>query len=123
MEIFSRILFHGTVFGLESEILRKMHRRIVKNFLYVLILLELMDNQLSGYDVISFIHKHFNVLLSSGAVYSCLYFMEREGLIRSERVRRKRVYKLTEKGKQTVRTLLKMKDKILGLVVNLFIGK
>jgi DNA-binding PadR family transcriptional regulator len=86
-----------------------MHRRIVKNFLDVLILMELLDNPLSGYDVISFIHKHFNVLLSSGTVYSCLYFLEREGLIRSEWIRRKRVYKLTEKGKQTVRTLLKMK--------------
>jgi DNA-binding PadR family transcriptional regulator len=85
--------------------------------------MELGETSLSGYDVISFIHKRFGVLLSSGTVYSCLYFLEREGLIRSEWARRKRVYKLTEKGKQTVRTLLKMKDKILGLVVNLFIGK
>jgi DNA-binding PadR family transcriptional regulator len=100
-----------------------MHRRIVKNFLDLLILIELEETSLSGYDIISFIHKKFDVLLSSGTVYSCLYFLEREGLIRSEWVRRKRVYKLTEKGRQTIKTLLKMKDKILGLVVNLFIGK
>jgi DNA-binding PadR family transcriptional regulator len=100
-----------------------MHRRIVKNFLDLLILMELGETSLSGYDVISFIHKRFGVLLSSGTVYSCLYFLEREGLITSEWARRKRVYKLTEKGKRTVKTLLKMKDKILGLVVNLFIGK
>lgn len=100
-----------------------MHRRIVKNFLDMLILLELRDSSLSGYDVISFIHKRFNVLVSSGTVYSCLYHLEREGLIRGEWAQRKRVYKLTEKGSRTVNTLLKMKDKILGLVVNLFIGK
>jgi DNA-binding PadR family transcriptional regulator len=109
--------------SLESDILKKMHRRILKNFLDLLILIELEETSLSGYDVISFIHRRFDVLLSSGTVYSCLYFLEREGLIKSEWIRRKRVYELTEKGKQTVKTLLKMKDKILGLVVNLFIGK
>jgi DNA-binding PadR family transcriptional regulator len=112
------------VFGLESErILRKMHRRIVKFFLDVLILLELRDNPLSSCDVVSFINRRFNVVLSSGTAYSCLSFLEREGLIRSEWARRKKVYKLTEKGEQTVKALLKMKDKILGLVVNLFLGK
>jgi DNA-binding PadR family transcriptional regulator len=111
------------VVSLESEILRKMHRRIVRNFLDVLILLELKENPLSGYDVISFVHKRFSVLVSSGSVYSCLYYLEREGLIKGEWVQRKRVYKLTEKGNKTVKALLKMKDKILGLVVNLFLGR
>jgi DNA-binding PadR family transcriptional regulator len=113
------------VFGLESddEVLRKMHRRVVKCFLDVLVLLELRDNPLSGYDVISFVHKRFNVLLSSGTAYSCLYYLEREGLIRSEWARRKRVYKLTEKGQQRAKALLRMKNKILGLMVNLFLGQ
>jgi DNA-binding PadR family transcriptional regulator len=111
------------VFDLESEILRKMHRRIVRNFLDVLILLELSEGPLSGYDVISLVHKRFGVLVSSGSVYSCLYYLERVGLVKGEWVQRRRVYKLTEKGNRTVKTLLKMKDKILGLVVNLFLGR
>lgn len=108
---------------LEPEILRKMHKRIVRNFLDVSILLELKDSSLSGYDVISFVHKRFGVLLSSGTVYSCLYHLEREGLINGEWAQRKRVYKLTEKGNQRVKTLLKMQNKILALVANLFIDK
>lgn len=113
----------GVVFGLESDILRKMHRRIVKNFLDVSVLLELRTSSLSGYDVISLIHKRFNVLVSSGTVYSCLYHLEREGLIDGEWIQRKRVYTLTEKGKKTANALLHMKDKILGLILNLFITK
>lgn len=107
----------------DDEILRKMHGRIVKFFLDVLVLSELRNKSLSGYDVVSFVHRRFNVLLSSGTAYSCLNFLEREGLIISEWTGRKRVYKLTTKGEQTVKALLKMKDRILGLVVNLFLGE
>ena len=78
---------------------------------------------MSGYDVISYVHKRFDVLVSSGTVYSCLYNLEREGLIRGELIQRKRVYTLTEKGKKTADTLLHMKDKILGLILNIFIAK
>lgn len=106
-----------------DEILRIMHKRIVKHFLDMLILFELRGNTLGGYDIISFVHKRYDVLLSSGTVYSCLHFLEREGLIESRWVRRKKTYRLTAKGNQVVETLLKMKDKILGLVLNLFIGK
>lgn len=108
---------------MESEILSKMNRKVVKHFLDVLVLLELRTRSLSGYDVISFLHKRFDVLVSSGTVYSCLYYLEREGLITGEWVQRKRVYTLTDKGKKTANALLRMKDKILGLVLNIFIAK
>jgi DNA-binding PadR family transcriptional regulator len=107
---------------MESEILMKMNRRVVTNFLDVLILLKLRNGSFNGYDIISYIHKRFDMLISSGTVYSCLYHLERDGLIKGELVQRKRVYMLTEKGRETVKTILGMKDKILGLVVNIFIG-
>jgi len=34
---------------------------------------ELRNGSLSGYDVISYIHNKFNLLVSSGTVYSLLY--------------------------------------------------
>ena len=107
---------------MESEILMKMHRRVVTNFLDVLILLKLRNAPLSGYDIISYIHKRFDMLISSGTVYSCLYHLERDGLIKGELVQRKRVYMLTEKGSETAKTLLSMRDKILGLVLNIVMG-
>ncbi|MDI6905200.1 MAG: PadR family transcriptional regulator [Candidatus Bathyarchaeia archaeon] len=107
---------------MESETLMKLYRRIVVDFLDVLILLKLRNVSLSGYDIISYVHKRFNMLISSGTVYSCLYRLERDELIKGERGQRKRVYTLTQKGKKTIETLLNMKNKILGLIVDLFIG-
>jgi DNA-binding PadR family transcriptional regulator len=108
--------------GSESEIMTRMHRRLVTDFLDILILLKLRNGPLSGYDIISYLHKRSNMSISSGTVYSYLYRLERNELIKGELVRKKRVYTLTEKGNETVKTLLNMRDKILGLVVNLFIG-
>jgi len=62
------------------------------------------------------------MLLSSGTVYSNLYFLERKGLIKGEWAQRRRVYSLNEKGKETVKEFLNSKDKILGLMLSIFVG-
>lgn len=107
---------------LESEVLREMQDRIVKSFLDMLILMELSKRPMSGYDVVVFIHRKFHILISSGTAYSHLYFLERKELVEGSWAQRKRIYKLTKRGKETVKTILNLKDKILGLMVNLFIG-
>ncbi|MGB9914944.1 MAG: PadR family transcriptional regulator [Candidatus Bathyarchaeales archaeon] len=61
---------------------------------------ELRNGPLSGYDVIAYIHNKFNLLVSSGTVYSLLYSLERNGLVEGVWDERKRVYKLTEKGEK-----------------------
>jgi len=61
-------------------------------------------------------------LLSSGTAYSCIYTLERNGLVKGEYDSRKKIYALTEHGKETVTLLLKAKEKILRLVLNLFPG-
>jgi len=68
----------------------------------VLLLAELRNGSMSGYDAIGYIHEKFGVLLSSGTVYSHLYALEREGLIVSSYNAKTRVYELTEKGEQTL---------------------
>ncbi|MDH5450282.1 MAG: hypothetical protein OEX77_05180 [Candidatus Bathyarchaeota archaeon] len=62
----------------ETGILKKMHERIIKNFMNIIILAKLRNGALSGYDVISFIHNKFHLLVSSGTVYSLLYSRERK---------------------------------------------
>ena len=96
----------------EAGILKKMHERIIKNFMDIIVLAELRDSALSGYDVISFIHNKFHLLVSSGTVYSLLYSLERNGLIEGRWNERKRVYKLTEKGEKTIKAILNANDKI-----------
>lgn len=106
---------------MEAEVSMKLHRRLVTDFLDMLILLKLREGSFSGYDIISYIHRRFNMLISSGLVYSCLYHLERDELIKGEFVQRKRVYTLTQNGEKTVKTLSNMRDKILGLVLDIFI--
>jgi DNA-binding PadR family transcriptional regulator len=104
---------------LEGRILKKMHERIIKNFMDIIIMAELRDGSLSGYDVISYIHNKFNLLVSSGTVYSLLYSLERNGLVEGVWDERKRTYKLTEKGEKTIETILNANDKIKGLLTNI----
>jgi DNA-binding PadR family transcriptional regulator len=99
-----------------------MNKRVVTIFLDSLILLKLRNSPLSGYDIISYIHKRFAVPISTGTVYTCLYHLERDGLIEGNCVKKKRTYVLSERGKETVKTLLNMRDKILGLVLNIVMG-
>jgi DNA-binding PadR family transcriptional regulator len=77
-----------------------------------IIMAELQNGPISGYDVISYIHTKFGFLVSSGTVYSLLYSLERNGLVEGVWIERKRVYKLTEKGEQTIETILNSQDKI-----------
>ena len=101
---------------LEGRILKKMHERIIKNFMDIIIMAELRNGPLSGYDVISYIHNKFNLLVSSGTVYSLLYSLERNGLVEGVWDERKRIYKLTEKGQKTIETILSANDKIKGFM-------
>ena len=103
----------------EGKILKKMHERIIKNFMDIIIMTELRKGSLSGYDVISYIHNKFNLLVSSGTVYSLLYSLERNCLVEGVWDERKRVYKLTEKGEKTIDTLLNTSDKIRGFIANI----
>ena len=106
---------------LESEILKEINKKIVKSFVDVLILEQLRGCTMSGYDVIEFTNRKFNVLLSSDSVYAVLHSMERDGLIEGIQVQRKWVYDLTDKGEETLNAILNLKEKILGLMINLFI--
>jgi DNA-binding PadR family transcriptional regulator len=96
----------------EARILKKMHERVIKNFMDTIIMAELQNGPISGYDVISYIHTRFGFLASSGTVYSLLYSLERNGLVNGVWIERKRVYRLTEKGAQTIETILNAQDKI-----------
>ena len=74
-----------------------------------------------GYDVIMFIHNEFGILLSSGTVYSVIYSMERNGLVSGMWRKRKRVYKLTNKGEKAIKNMLNSIGEIQN-TVKLVIG-
>jgi len=97
--------------------LKMLNQRTLKNFIDVLILKSLKkDGAKSGYDIIGLVHGKFGVLMSSGTIYAKLYSMERDGLIKGSWNSRKRVYELTEKGKETIDSILKSMQSNLQLM-------
>lgn len=74
---------------------------------------------MSGYDIISYIHKRYSILMSSGTIYSLLYSLERNGLIKGVQNQRKRVYKLTEKGEQNTEIVAKANEEIQSFLRNM----
>jgi len=95
-----------------NEIAEKLQRRALQNFMDVLILTEMNEGSLSGYDVIGLMQKRYDVLMSSGTVYSLLYSLERDGLIKGIWNQRKRVYVLTEKAEQNIKIITKANDEV-----------
>jgi len=106
--------------GFEARILREMHERVIKGFMDVIIMTELRKGTLSGYDVISYINAKFNLLVSSGTVYSLLYSLERNGQVEGVWKERKRTYKLTDKGEETISTILNAQEKIKAFLSDIF---
>jgi DNA-binding PadR family transcriptional regulator len=92
---------------MSTQLVEKLRKRTIKNFLDIIILTQMKYGSISGYDVIGFIQKRFGVLQSSGTVYSALYSMERDGYVKGVSQSRKRIYKLTEKGEQNIELITK----------------
>jgi DNA-binding PadR family transcriptional regulator len=109
---------NGTMDKTEALFIKRMNERIIKDFLDIIIMSELRNGALSGYDIISYIHNKFNLLVSSGTIYSLLYSLERNSLIDGVWDERKRTYKLTPKGAQNIETLLKGNGEMKVFVTN-----
>jgi len=103
---------------LESKVEEQLRRRVVKDFLVFIILSKLGNGApKSGYDFIGFIHEKYGVLISSGTIYSKLYGLEREGFITCSSSERKRVYKLTNMGKQFADAAQETVQHIIGRIL------
>ncbi|MEM2342173.1 MAG: PadR family transcriptional regulator [Candidatus Bathyarchaeia archaeon] len=107
----------------KSRIDQSIRYRITRDFMDIIILLEILKSPLSGYDIITTIYRKFNFLISSGTVYSTLYALEREGLIKGVKRDRKRVYVLTRKGEIFIENVLAMQENIENLISKIFGGK
>jgi len=109
-----------TIHGERRSLIKQIRKRTVKNFMDILILIELKKAPMSGYDVITSIFDKFNFLPSSGSVYSLLYALEREGLIKGGWNGRKRIYTLTSKGEEIVEKAQTLYMNIEGLMTSIF---
>ena len=103
-----------------SRFIEKLRKRVIQNFMDVLILTEMKKGHpLSGYDVIGFIHNKYGTLVSSGTVYSLMYSLERDGLIKGVWNNRKRMYELDENAEQNIKAIVRTSGEIENLLRNI----
>jgi DNA-binding PadR family transcriptional regulator len=106
--------------GASSKFVEKLRKRVIQNFMDILILTEMQKGHpLSGYDVIGFLHHKYGILVSSGTVYSLMYSLERDGLIKGIWNNRKRMYELDENAEQNIKTIIKTSGEIENLLRNI----
>ena len=97
---------------MSAQLVEKLRKRVIQNFMDIMVLTEMRKGSLSGYDAIGLIHHTFDIMLSPGTIYSLLYSMERDGLIKGVWHSRKRVYELTEKGEQNIKVIVKASEEV-----------
>lgn len=83
----------------------QLKENIVKSHLEIIALSMLAEIPISGYDLIKEIFARYNVFLSQGTVYSLLYCLKDEGIIRAEFTKgdmRTKRYHITQEGKHII---------------------
>ena len=93
----------------ETLTLKRAYDKIIGAYLDGLILCRLKNKFLSGYDLLQIIYRDFNLHVSPGTMYATLYSLERQGFIECVPNGRKRVCRLTDKGKVTMQIMSKSK--------------
>ena len=101
----------------KSETLENIKKSIIKSFLDTLILVKLKNNgDSNGYQIVRFIQKKYDLMISPSTVYSVLYLLERRDLIKAKSINNVRVYSLTEKGLAMTEIILNHQEKITDYV-------
>lgn len=119
--IWRYLLEVSSVTDVDSELLMQMNERIVKDFLDILILIELKRGSLNYSKLANIFNKRFGEIVDLSLIDSNLKFLEKEELITNRTVKNKKFYTLTTKGEEKVKAFQNSKNKILGLFLNLFI--
>jgi DNA-binding PadR family transcriptional regulator len=98
---------------MKDDTFEELRWRFISRFLDLMILAALGEKPMSGYDFLVLTSKKFYGRMSPGTIYSTLYSMERKGLVEGGNRKRRRVYSLTPKGKETLDNILETKEEIL----------
>lgn len=81
-----------------TDIDRSIRRQCINSHLDLIVLSLLNSEELSGYDLVVIISEKFGVLLSPGTIYPILKSLDRSKLVQVSHTKRKKLYKLTDRG-------------------------
>lgn len=84
-----------------------------KNNLWIYILLLLKEKELYGWEIPKLVKEKFDFLPGKITPYRVLYRLEKDGFVKSELENRRRIYKITEKGKEELKKAEKFLKNLL----------
>jgi len=85
-----------------EEITSRIRQKCIRGFIDIMTLDLLVDRPMCGYEIIESIYERTRVLLSPGTIYPLLDSLQRKGLIESESESKKKIYKITSSGRETL---------------------
>ena len=98
-----------------------LEKKIIRNFIDLLILKHLKTNPLvSGYEILNYLRQKFDIAFRPGTIYSAIYSSERRKLIKGNGDESGRTYELTNEGEKMVSDVFKARRRIERLVVDIF---
>lgn len=103
-----------------ARVSQKIEEWIVKKALYLIVLRVLENEPMSGYSIILFVKRKFNIRLSPGTVYSLLHSLEKRGFIKNRTRKGAKRYILSEKGEETLRAIKRLENKLRMLNGSIF---
>jgi DNA-binding PadR family transcriptional regulator len=96
------------------------NRRMIQDFMDIIILKHLRASSMSGYDIIKYFHKRFHMLPSPGTVYSILRSLERQNLIEGNADERKKLYRLTNQGEKFLSQIFAPENHFQAILASIF---
>ncbi len=106
--------------NINRMILLDRKRKIVKDFLDLIILHFVSIAPRSGYDIIVHISVKYKIIMSSGVIYGFLYKLERNRMLIGYWNGRKRIYTLSQEGQNYMQKQQKLLDSMIQFVINFF---
>ncbi len=95
--------------------------RTIKTFSDILILKYIKHNpKSSGYEILKHLHEKYNIFFSPGTLYHEIYFLERNGEIKSDGDESGRAYSLTAEGEKNLSEMIRKSNEIQSLIANIF---
>lgn len=95
-----------TVSVSKAESITDFDLRLLQGFMDVIILKSVEKGGCAtGYSLMRYFHRRFHIMVSSGTVYSKLYWLERQGFLEGTSDGKRRVYRLTKRGKDCLTTI------------------
>jgi DNA-binding PadR family transcriptional regulator len=101
---------------LEKQAYDMVQNKVIKQFVDLIILSALKERKMSGYDIVLFIKKKYDLNVSPGTVYQHLYSMERKGLLTAISTENKRIYELSHMGEGMIEVLNNPNGKVMKFV-------